>query len=387
MGRGRIRRFAVGLVAAAVATFGAAVVVAPAASADGGMHAHARHLYVSTTGTDGPTCGRHESPCRTIGAAVANSTPGGEVSVARGTYTEMVTITIKLELEGHHATIDASNKNNGVDITGPGASWSRVHGFTVMNAIGEGILASGVDHVTIDHDVVDSNDRGSSGVPNFVPNSYMECQGQGNIPGDCGEGVHLQGTTNSRVDDTVITHNTGGILVSDDFAASHGNKITDNVSKDNLFDCGITLPSHIPAGVFDNLVEDNVSTGNGGAGVLIAAAGPGEQAYDNVVRDNRIWNNGEGGVQIHGHAPGQNLDGNQVVDNRIGTNNTMGDADSGDMQTTGIIVFSAVVPVNNMVIRDNDISNDHFGIWLSKNVATQHVNDNDFHDVVVPTFQ
>src|SRR5581483_8112360 len=195
------------------------------------------------------------------------------------------------------------------------------------------------DHVSIDHDVVDGNDRGSSGVPNFVPNSYMECQGQGNVPGDCGEGVHLQGTTNSRVDDTIVMHNTGGILVSDDFTASHGNKIT-----------------------------DNVATGNGGAGVLIAAAGPGMKAYDNVVRDNRIWNNGEGGVQLHAHAPGQSIDGNQIVDNDIGTNNTMGDMDSGDLQTTGIIVFSAVVPVNNLVVRDNDISHDHFGIWLSKNV-------------------
>lgn len=387
MGRGRIGRFAAGLVAAAVATFGAAVAVAPAASADGGMHTNG-HLYVATTGTDGPMCGRHESPCRTIGAAVAKSMPGGEVSVAHGVYTEMVTITIKLELEGHDATIDATGHNNGVDITGPGASWSRVHGFTVTHAIGEGILASGVDHVTIDHDVVDSNDRGSSGVPNFVPNTYMECQGQGNVPGDCGEGVHLQGTTNSRVDDSVIMHNTGGILVSDDFAPSHGNKITDNVSKDNLFDCGITLPSHDPmGGVYDNLVEGNVSTGNGGAGVLIAAAGPGMKAYDNIVRDNRIWNNGEGGVQLHAHAPGQSIDGNKIVDNDIRTNNTQGDMDSGDLQTTGIIVFSAVVPVNNLVVRDNDISNDHFGIWLSKNVATSHVTDNEFDDVVVHVFQ
>ncbi|HZR14368.1 MAG TPA: NosD domain-containing protein [Acidimicrobiia bacterium] len=385
MGTGRIRRFAVGVVAAAVATFGAAVAVAPAASADGGG---ARHLYVAPTGNDGPSCGRHENPCRTIGAAVAKSVPGGEISVARGVYTEMVTVTIKLELEGHDATIDATGKINGIDISGPGASWSRVHGFTVKSAIGEGILASGVDHVSIDHDVVDGNDRGSSGVPNFVPNSYMECQGQGNVPGDCGEGVHLQGTTNSRVDDTIVMHNTGGILVSDDFTASHGNKITDNVAKDNLFDCGITMPAHDPAGgVYDNLVEGNVSTGNGGAGVLIAAAGPGMKAYDNVVRDNRIWNNGEGGVQLHAHAPGQSIDGNQIVDNDIGTNNTMGDMDSGDLQTTGIIVFSAVVPVNNLVVRDNDISHDHFGIWLSKNVATQHVTDNDFDDVVMPIFQ
>ena len=46
-----------------------------------------------------------------------------------------------------------------------------------------------------------------------------------------------------------------------------------------------------------------------------------------------------------------------------------------------------LVPVNGTVIRDNVIAHNHFGIWLSPNVATGGITDNHFHDVVVPVQQ
>jgi hypothetical protein len=377
---GRIRGALVA-VTGAVALLGAGVAAAPAASASG---SHGRHLYVSTKGADGPACGRASGPCRTIGAAVANATAGGEISVARGVYSESVSLTKKLELEGHHATIDATGEVNGISVSGHGADGSRVHGFTVQHAIGEGIAVTLADWVTIDHNKVVDNDQGALG----TPNTYPPCQPQGEVPGDCNEALHIDATAHARVEDNLVQHNVGGILIDDDNGASHDNWIVDNVSKNGQFDCGITMPSHNPmGGVHNNVIRDNVSTGNGAAGILIAAAGPDMKAHDNIVDDNRVWGNGEGGIQLHAHAPGQSIDNNRITDNWVGTNNTDGDPDAGISQTTGVIVFSAVVAVNGTVIHDNHISNNHFGIWLSPNVATGGINDNRFHDVVVPVQQ
>jgi nitrous oxidase accessory protein NosD len=376
----RSLRGALVALAGAVTLLGAGVVAAPAASANGW---HSRHLYVSTKGTDGPNCGRASAPCRTIGAAVTNASPGGEISVAPGVYAESVTMTKRLELEGHHATIDATGRINGLVIAGQGANGSRVHGFQVQNAIGEGILVSLADWVTIDHNSLERNDQGAQG----TPNAYPPCQAQGQVPGDCGEALHLDGTGHARVDDNRVQHNVGGILVDDDNGPSHDNWITDNVAAYNLLDCGITLPSHTPFGLKHNVVTDNKSFANGGAGVLVAASAPGTSAVGTVIHDNRIWDNGEGGVQLHAHAPQQSIDGTVITGNWIGTNTKDGDPDAGITQTTGVIVFSAVVPVNGTVIRDNRISHNHFGIWLSPNVATGGIAHNRFHDVVVPVQQ
>jgi nitrous oxidase accessory protein NosD len=72
---------------------------------------------------------------------VQNARAGSEVSVREGTYRESLTIGKRLELEGHDAVIDATGKINGIVLTS-GASWSEVHGFTVRNAIGEGIVST-----------------------------------------------------------------------------------------------------------------------------------------------------------------------------------------------------------------------------------------------------
>jgi hypothetical protein len=82
------------------------------------------------------------------------------------------------------------------------------------------------------------------------------------------------GVTDSRVLGNLVEGNVGGILVTDETGPSHGNLIAGNVSRNNNEDCGITLPSHNPAavadptkaGVYDNTVVGNVTTGNGGAG-------------------------------------------------------------------------------------------------------------------------
>jgi parallel beta helix pectate lyase-like protein len=354
-----------------------------ASAAPASAHGSRGDVYVSEHGHNGPGCGTKSEPCRTITHGIGNAPAGWTVHVGPGTYPEQVVLTRQLRLLGDSATIDATGKTNGI-VIGPGASGSIVDGFLVENAIGEGILATQVKYVRIAHNTVTKNDTGATA----KSTTYPPCLPQGEVPGDCGEGLHLQGTSYSQVIGNHVVHNVGGILVSDDVAPAHDNVIAYNTASDNALDCGITLPSHAPGtGVYDNIVEWNTVTNNGGAGVLFAAAAPGTGSHDNVARHNYIAGNGEGGVAIHAHTPMQNVDNNKVVQNVIGTNTITGDPDAGVTQTTGVIVFSAVVPVKGTIVRNNVIADNAIGIWLSKNVDKTFIYNNLLRNVTTGLFQ
>lgn len=349
---------------------------------DNGHHGHGGSdtLFVSKNGTDNGTCGQASDPCLTIGQAVSNASDGNRIIVLPGTYAEMVTVDKSLSLQGTHVTIDATGQNNGIVLQGPGASGASVRHFSIENAIGEGLLATQVDGVSIAENKVAHNDQGVT-----VPNTYPECQAQGPIPGDCGEGLHLQATTNSKVVGNDVSQNAGGILISDDIAATHGNFIAYNKVSDNKPDCGITVPSHNPtAGVYDNTITRNWVTGNGEGGVLIAVGVPGGAAHDNHVTQNYLAGNGFAGVTIHAHFPGSNLDNNVIDGNLIKTNNISGDDDAAVTDTTGVLIFSGdpSVHINGTSIRHNLIKDNHFGIWLSPGlVSDAGINHNVFVNV------
>jgi len=339
-------------------------------------------VWVSEHGQNSPNCGSQSEPCRTITHGVGNARPGATVHVKHGTYAEQVVLAKDVKLLGDSATIDASGKTNGV-VIGPGASDSIVDGFTVENAIGEGIIATQVRFVQISHNLVTHNDVGAT-----TPSTYPPCQPQGEVPGDCGEGVHLQATSYSRVIGNRVVNNVGGILVSDDLGPTHDNRIEYNTASDNKLDCGITLPGHAPGtGVYNNVIDWNTSTGNGGAGILFAASAPGTGSHDNVAQHNYVADNGEGGIAIHAHTPNQNVDNNKITMNMIGTNNTAGDPDAGVTQTAGVIVFSAVVPVHGTIVRNNVISDNAIGIWLSKNIDKTGIYNNLFANVTTNVVQ
>jgi hypothetical protein len=343
-------------------------------------------LFVSKAGADSPTCGSPLHQCLTIQRAVTNAPGGSRILVQPGTYAGMVTVDKPLFLFGTAVTIDAHGVDNGIRLQGPGASGSQVHGFTVENAIGEGILATQVNAVQIAWNRVMHNDQGVT-----TPNTYPECQAQGQVPGDCGEGLHLQATTNSWVFGNDVSLNAGGILISDDIAATHGNIVEFNRVTDNTPDCGITVPAHNPAaGVFDNTIMFNLVTGNGEGGVLIAAGVPGGAAHDNRVTNNILEGNGFAGVTIHAHFAGQDVNNNVIDSNIIKTNNVHGDDDAGVTQTTGVLVFSGnpSVHITGTSIRHNIIMNNHFGIWLSHGlVSAAGVAANLFVNVAVPVQQ
>jgi nitrous oxidase accessory protein NosD len=401
---------------------------AAARSARNSRSHHPTTLFVSPTGSasnPGRSC--NGAAYSTIQAAVTAAAPWSTIIVCAGTYPEDVAIAGPLRLIGEDAVINATGLNNGVMIS---ASHVTVEGFAVRGATGEGILAMGainpalvpagapagsttgvpISDVTIMHDVVQGNDRGTPS------SSYTECQASGGEPGDCGEGIHLMSVADSKVSRNYVTGNSGGILLTDEFGPTHGNSIDHNLVSNNASDCGITLPSHnglainpatlAPApslaGVFDNTVSDNTILANGltgfGAGVVIAAPFPGSASYDNVVRHNLIEGNGISGVTLHSHAPGAFVGGNQILSNTIGVNNLTGDTPlspasgpgaapiqyQADTQTTGILVWSLATPTT-VTIANNTILGDTIGIWLNPAVtATGASTNNRFYGVTTP---
>src|SRR5579885_2309500 len=64
--------------------------------------AHAAGLwFVAPGGADSATCGGSGAqPCRTIGQAIANAGAGDTISIAPGTYHELITINKNLTLQG-----------------------------------------------------------------------------------------------------------------------------------------------------------------------------------------------------------------------------------------------------------------------------------------------
>ena len=442
MVRGRTARFVL-CCAASTLMFGLVGMAGPA-SADSGHSRHETHrterrrddsnhrrrhghgheaLFVSPDGVStnsGRSC--ESATFTSINDAVTAASAGDTVVVCEGTYAEDVLVNKALTLLGRHATIDATGLENGFWIV---ASDVRVHGFTVENANGEGVLA-GVDafedfamlpasgpvlsHVTVEYSNVINNDKGF----NFTETGNCK------YPGDCGGGIHFNGTTRSAMLHDTVTGNADGVLLTDDYAPSSHNLIEDNVVNDNVHECGIVLPSHAAnavtfdpntfevtavnptlGGVYDNIVRDNVTDNNGtdkappefggggsGSGVGLFASGPGSAVYDNLIVDNEASGNGIAGIAIDAHNPGgEKIDGNVFVHNKLGTNNIGGDGFDGppgpaDFETTGIAIFSAVPA--HMVISHNWIHDNSIGIWLSDTITAHGLDDNHFHDVTTP---
>ncbi len=395
----------------------------------------ARVVYASTNGRSGAS-GRSCTSAKysTVQSAVDAASKGSTVFVCHGTYTEDVIISKALRLTGRHAVIDGSSTANGncdqIVLGKPGSapclagitiksSRVRVDGLTVTGAVGEGILATGsltggsIHHVVIDDNRVVGNNTG--GIPPTSTSPYPQCAAQGQVPGDCGEGIHLMGVVDGQVSHNYLSGNEGGVLLTDEFGPTHGNVVDHNVITKNAYDCGITAPGHNPraldssghpqpsvAGVYDNVIEHNRITDNGlkgeGAGVLFANALAGTASYDNLVKDNYISGNELSGVTMHAHTvgPGQfeDLSGNRIIGNVIGRNNVGGPGGPGDPldgtvtdpYTTGVLVFSGTVPVH-VTIAHNRISNNRYGIWLGVGGnVTAKLKDNSFHHVTQSVF-
>ena len=397
-----------------VAGTGALLPLGAAAADASTMHAR-NTLTVATRGSDTGNC--QWRACKTLGYALTQASPNDTIVIRPGIYPESGNANVvkpsltglRIRSTGSARTIiDATGNANGLLIEASGVS---VTGLIIKNANLEGILAepplsswpkgatsapAGISHVTIAGNAVVHNDRAydTSLPPDAAcPSSLTDAD-------DCGEGLHLLGVSWSKVIGNNVSHNVGGILVSDGgFGISVGpaahNLIAYNHSTDNAFDCGITLPGHDPravattgpnagkpqpnlAGVYDNKIVHNVSSGNGAAGLLDATPYPGAGSYDNFFADNSASGNGNSGFVLHSHAPLQDVSGIVVVGNRIGQNNLAGDPDTGVTPTTGIMLLSVAVPTS-IVVAGNKISHNVNGIAFNSNITV--VGHNKFANV------
>ena len=351
-----------------------------------------------TTGTlyVAPLKGRAKLPAvcvsakfHNINAAIKAAAVGDTVTVCPGTYRGSASITVKskagnikitsgalietrIRLVGMAgAVINATGRVNAITLFGPGAAGASVRGFTAENAIGEGILAAGTDGVTIADNTVVHNDNGTPKSP------WPFCAANGNVPGDCGEGLGVLTTSNSMIKDNTIEFNSGGILMSDDLGPTSHNTIEGNLVEDNESECGITIVGHnagganakgVPqpsvGGVFDNLITANMVISNGttseGGGILLA----GVASYNNTITDNEITGNGLAGVTVHEHGVDA-LSGDVISGNWFGTNDITGDPGTPDQVTTGVFVErdSPKFPTVYITVKDNTIAWDVIGIY------------------------
>jgi len=344
----------------------------------------------------------------TIQAAVNHAAPNDLINVAAGTYTEEVDIGIPLSVIGAGANasiIDATNLAHGIFVDGydhHGLHNVTIAGFTVENALFEGVLVVSASDVTIRDNHIVNNDKtpglqftgALTGCPNQPGDGFYETD----ETGDCGGALHLVGTANSIVSGNLITGNADGVLISDETAESHHNLLIHNIVKDNPLECGIVLASHPPAGttanpgrhhgVDNNTIADNVSTRNGvqigGAGTGMFSDGAGQgRVSGNVIINNRLTNNGLGGVALHTHVgpafglPADNMDGNMIIGNYIAGNL----ADTFDTKTPGRVGINinsgdGGSPVRGTIISQNVILDEDVDVAVNTPAEVDiHLND------------
>jgi nitrous oxidase accessory protein NosD len=358
--------------------------------------ATAKTICVNTGGTGG---------CyKTIGAAVTAAAPKDTIKVAAGTYAEDVVIGKSLYLIGAGAKttiVDATGLSNAFYIDGldnPKLSTVTVQGFTAENANFEGIAITSATDVTIWGNTVSNNDL-SLDVKNSACPGLPAWETSEGL--DCGEGIHLSGVTYSTIADNISTGNSGGMLISDETGKTEYNVISGNTLKDNVYDCGITIPSHPPYqssqngkpwGIYYNTIVGNTSTGNGtavagaGAGLLLAGFVPGAIVSGTQIINNTITHNGLPGVVFHGHnnggTPGVNLSNTVIVGNSISYDG----ADTGDAATpgtTGINLYgtpagtsNAAAVLTGVLIYGNTISNEAYAVVANNaDPVTVHLNN------------
>ncbi len=327
-------------------------------------------LYVSASGSDAAN-GSSSTPVKTISRAIELARPGQTIIVEPGTYNEQINITSRVIIEGEDANttiINASGQMNGINIMGPGANGTVISNLTVENTDNHGIYAQDVGNVRILNNIVEHNGVKATVCPQPPAKPTGPC-----IIDD--KALELVGTSNITVENNTVTHNLadGGIAVVDlgvlnpgslvsahIFANATDNKIIGNKVLYNRGGCGIIVSSK-NKGTVNNRVVDNIVEFNP-AGIIIGAGMPNSTALNNVVENNTVVNNFLPGIIVHGVAPGATISNTTIMFNKVSGNGNF--TEEGALNKTGILVSGDVMPVSNTTIKDNNVSDEYYGLWL-----------------------
>jgi len=245
---------------------------------------------VAPSGSDGNDCLSPNTPCLTIGAAVARTAAGDTVAIAAGTYHERVSIAHDLTLAGAGADqtiLDGSGVVTGTLLTLAPATTATVSGLTIRGGAagqgyGGGVTTGGA--LTLAGDVVRNNTGGSAGgIYQF--GGSMTISGSvvsgnsgdtGGIDASNGALTLISSTVNANsgavggigVDNTLLTlsastvnGNSGGGIANGGAATLVNSTVSGNI--------GSGLDNFAAAALFNSTVS-----GNSGVGVFSEGRGP-----------------------------------------------------------------------------------------------------------------
>jgi uncharacterized repeat protein (TIGR01451 family) len=197
---------------------------------------YAGSINVDDEGTDSPTCGAPDAPCRTIPYALANRASAGDtVFVWEGTYTETITLEAGVVISGAGAT---RTFIDGEGVRGPmvSASGSAIDPSTVLRGvtIRRGTAANG----------------GGAYITDGASPLIEDCIVSENVATDRGGGLYVYGTATLTLRDTEVISNTS--------AGAGGGMYQATLGGDSRLD------------LFGGHFENNETTTNRGGGLWIA---------------------------------------------------------------------------------------------------------------------
>jgi len=268
--------------------------------------------------------------------------------------------------------INGSNVPFGLNISGNGV---EVRGLVVRNALFEGISIDGSDNVVAgsyiglnasgvaanpngqygvrihggqrnlvggpnveDRNVIASNPLGevavAGGTLHRVEGNYLGTDETGNAGIGGGTGVLLETSLNS-VEDNVIAWELAGVQVEGNSNTVRGNKA--GIGADGVTDLGNFQGINVFGGD-QNVVEDNLASGNVFSGIQLAADGL-DAAHDNLVDGNLV------GTNAAGSAARPNGTGVTINDSNLNTlSNNVVAGNSGD----GVLILAAGADDNRL---------------------------------------
>jgi hypothetical protein len=323
-------RIAIG---ASARAFALAAALAAASSAQA-----AQRTFVAAGGSDANAC-LLAQPCRSFGAAIAQTNDGGEIVVLDSAGYGGVTITKSVSIvvpEGIHAGISVPAGSDGVVVNAPGAV-VRLRGLAIT---GQG---------------------GASGIK-FVAGAELRIE-RCSIAGMALAGIYATLSASALdVRDTTVDRTIGGFGVG--IAVSGAGQLAlDRVRVAGSSSTGILVADGTDAALRDVVVERNL-----GPGIVVQAGSARTVA---AIGGASVFANGEEGVEVR--ALGSNVADATLADSAIAGNNTGLHASSGGVVVLGTSLGTATARAS--LVRTRASRNNGAGVYAQHAGAVAYVDD------------
>jgi len=230
-----------------------------------------------------------------IGEALNNVSAGDVIKVAEGTYTENLTVTVSVTIEGASAEktiIDGINGqgNQQPTVTIQGVENVTIRGFTIQNGGRRGIHIEGAKGVVIENSILRNNQTVGISVQSqsevkILNNQIIETTK--NTSGAGGRGLQIVDSQAVIAGNTIAKNAEIGVAILSSKAEIKENKINENGSFGislNKF----SLSSPTSAAASNGLITANTLSGNKGAGVSLLANSTAEMTKNQITNTQKI---------------------------------------------------------------------------------------------------